>query len=61
MHIPDGFVSPAVAITGVAVALVGLGLCVRRARLDVAERQLPLAGLAAAFFLGLFRGGEPHL
>lgn len=53
MHIPDGFVSPAVAITGVAVALVGLGLCVRRARLDVAERQLPLAGLAAAFFLVL--------
>lgn len=53
MHIPDGFVSPAVAITGVAVALAGLGLCVRRARLDVAERQLPLAGLAAAFFLVL--------
>jgi cobalt/nickel transport system permease protein len=53
VHIPDGFVSPAVAITGVAVALAGLGLCVRRARLDVAERQLPLAGLAAAFFLVL--------
>jgi cobalt/nickel transport system permease protein len=53
VHIPDGFVSPAVAITGVAVALAGLGLCVRRAGLDVAERQLPLAGLAAAFFLVL--------
>jgi cobalt/nickel transport system permease protein len=53
VHIPDGFVSPAVAITGAAVALAGLGMCVRRARLDVAERQLPLAGLAAAFFLVL--------
>lgn len=53
MHIPDGFVSPLVAITGAAVALAGLGVCVRWARLDVAERQLPLAGLAAAFFLVL--------
>ena len=53
MHIPDGFVSPAVAITGAAVAVAGLGVCVRRARLDVTERQLPLAGLAAAFFLVL--------
>ncbi|HSZ29412.1 MAG TPA: energy-coupling factor ABC transporter permease [Pseudonocardiaceae bacterium] len=53
MHIPDGFVSPAVAVAGAAVAVAGLGLCARRARLDVAERQLPLAGLAAAFFLVL--------
>ncbi|MGH3792641.1 MAG: energy-coupling factor ABC transporter permease [Pseudonocardiaceae bacterium] len=53
MHIPDGFVSPAVAIAGAAVAITGLGVCVHRARLDVTERQLPLAGLAAAFFLVL--------
>jgi cobalt/nickel transport system permease protein len=53
VHIPDGFVSPAVAIAGAAVALAGLGVCVRRARLDVTERQLPLAGLAGAFFLVL--------
>ncbi len=53
MHIPDGFVSPAVAIAGAAVAVAGLGVCVRRAQLDVTERELPLAGLAAAFFLVL--------
>jgi cobalt/nickel transport system permease protein len=53
VHIPDGFVSPTVAIAGAAVAVAGLGVCVRRARLDVTERQLPLAGLAAAFFLVL--------
>ncbi|MGQ0718029.1 MAG: energy-coupling factor ABC transporter permease [Pseudonocardiales bacterium] len=53
MHIPDGFVSPAVAVTGAAVAVVGLGLCVRRAGRAGTERQLPLAGLAAAFFLVL--------
>ncbi|MEO7193242.1 MAG: energy-coupling factor ABC transporter permease [Pseudonocardiaceae bacterium] len=53
MHIPDGFVSPAVAVAGAAVAVAGLGVCVRRAGRDVTERQLPLAGLAAAFFLVL--------
>ncbi|MGH3694431.1 MAG: energy-coupling factor ABC transporter permease [Pseudonocardiaceae bacterium] len=53
MHIPDGFVSPAVAAAGAAVALAGLGVCVRCARLDLTERRLPLAGLAAAFFLVL--------
>ena len=53
MHIPDGFVSPVVAITGAGLAVAGLGLCVRRAQLEATERQLPLAGLAAAFFLVL--------
>jgi cobalt/nickel transport system permease protein len=53
VHIPDGFVSPAVAVAGAAVAVAGLAVCVRRARLDVTEQQLPLAGLAAAFFLVL--------
>lgn len=53
MHIPDGFVSPAVAIAGAVVAVAGLGICVHRARLDGTERQLPLAGLVAAFFLVL--------
>lgn len=53
MHIPDGFVSPATAALGAAVAVAGLAVCVRRGRLDVTEQQLPLAGLAAAFFLVL--------
>lgn len=53
MHIPDGFVSPAVAITGAAVAVAGLAVCVRLTRRQGAERQLPLAGVIAAFFLVL--------
>jgi cobalt/nickel transport system permease protein len=53
MHVPDGFVSPAVAVVGAAVAVAGLGVCVRRSGGDVTGRQLPLAGLAAAFFLVL--------
>ncbi len=53
MHIPDGFVSAPVAVAGAAVAVAGLGLCVRHAGREVTERQLPLAGLAAALFLVL--------
>lgn len=51
MHIPDGFVSPSVAVAGAAVATAGLGVCVRHAGRELTERQIPLAGLAAAFFL----------
>lgn len=68
MHIPDGFVSPPMALAGAVVATAGLAVCVRRAGLEITgqgttgrgdagrgstERQLPLAGLAAAFFLVL--------
>lgn len=53
MHIPDGFVSAPVAVAGAAVAVAGLTICVRRAGRDGTERQLPLAGLVAAFFLVL--------
>jgi cobalt/nickel transport system permease protein len=51
VHIPDGFVSTPVAVAGAAVAVAGLTICVRRAGRDGTERQLPLAGLVAAFFL----------
>ena len=53
MHIPDGFVSPPVAVAGAVVAAAGLAVCVRKVSAQAAERQLPLAGLAAAFFLVL--------
>lgn len=53
MHIPDGFVSAPVAVAGAAVAAAGLAVCTRQAGKALSERQLPLAGLAAAFFLVL--------
>ena len=53
MHIPDGFVSAPVAAAGAAVAVAGLAVCTRQAGRTLSERQLPLAGLAAAFFLVL--------
>lgn len=53
MHIPDGFVTTPLAAAGAAVAVAGLAVCTRQAGKTLTERQLPLAGLAAAFFLVL--------
>jgi cobalt/nickel transport system permease protein len=49
MHIPDGFLSPEVAVvTGVAAAgAVAIGL--RRAEATLDERRVPLLGVTAAF------------
>ncbi|MCW3021620.1 MAG: hypothetical protein JWR30_942 [Conexibacter sp.] len=51
MHIPDGFVSGEAALAGAAVATAGLAVCLRRVKAQQRERDLPIAGLAAAFFL----------
>jgi len=51
MHIPDGFLTGEAAALGTATAVAGLSVCLRGARRSMRERDLPLAGLAAAFFL----------
>jgi cobalt/nickel transport system permease protein len=51
MHIPDGFLSGEACVVGAAAAGAGLAVCLRRMRADERERDLPIAGLAAAFFL----------
>src|SRR4051794_14157671 len=51
MHIPDGFLSGEASLVGAAVAGAGLAVCLRRVRAEERERDLPIAGLAAAFFL----------
>ncbi|HWI75048.1 MAG TPA: energy-coupling factor ABC transporter permease [Baekduia sp.] len=51
MHIPDGFLSGEASLAGAAVAGAGLAVCLRRMRREERERDLPIAGLAAAFFL----------
>ena len=49
MHVPDGFLdAPTSVLTG-AVAVVGVGICLRRARVELDERTAPMAGLVAAF------------
>lgn len=49
MHIPDGFIGPGTSAVAGAVAIAGTALAVRKAALDLDEKRVPMAGLAAAF------------
>jgi cobalt/nickel transport system permease protein len=49
MHIPDGFIDAGTSIGAGAVAAAGIGLCVRRTTDALDDKQVPLAGLTAAF------------
>ena len=49
MHIPDGFLDVRTATVSGGLALAGLGLALRRARLHLPPRRVPLLGLSAAF------------
>ncbi len=49
MHIPDGFLDPKTAIASGVLSVAGLGFALRRARLELPRRKVPLLGLAAAF------------
>jgi cobalt/nickel transport system permease protein len=51
MHIPDGFLGGEALALGAVVAATGVAVCLNRARGEQNERALPVAGLAAAFFL----------
>jgi len=61
VHIPDGFVNAPVCVAGGLLAVGGLAVCVRRVGTSmrtpggsaVGGSDIPLAGLAAAFFLVL--------
>jgi cobalt/nickel transport system permease protein len=49
MHMSDGLVNlPTAAVFGL-IAVVGLGIAVRRARTDLDDRTAPMAGLVTAF------------
>jgi cobalt/nickel transport system permease protein len=49
LHIPDGFISPVVALGGWALALVMIGIAIRQTHHQLGERQIPLMGVLAAF------------
>ena len=51
MHIPDGFLTGEAAALGAVAGAAGVGVCLRGAARSMRERELPVAGLAAAFFL----------
>ncbi len=49
MHIPDGFIDGTTSLAGGAVAVAGLAVCVKKASETMEDKQIPLAGLTAAF------------
>jgi cobalt/nickel transport system permease protein len=49
LHIPDGFLSVPVAIAGWVLTITMIGLALYRTRDGLAERQIPLMGILAAF------------
>jgi cobalt/nickel transport system permease protein len=49
MHIPDGFLSVAVAVFFWVVTAALLAVAVRKTQRDLGERQIPLMGVMAAF------------
>ncbi len=49
MHIPDGFLNTATAVTTWAASAGGVGYAVRRVSRELRERQVPMMGVTAAF------------
>lgn len=49
MHVPDGFLDAKTAAGAAVLAVAGLGLALRQARIQLPPRRVPLMGLAAAF------------
>jgi cobalt/nickel transport system permease protein len=49
MHAPDGFLGPWVAVATGGISLLVLWFAVRSASREMGDRQVPLAGIAAAF------------
>jgi cobalt/nickel transport system permease protein len=49
MHIPDGFINAGTSLGAGMVSAGGLSVAVRRASASLEDKQVPLAGLVAAF------------
>ena len=49
MHIPDGFIDPGTSAVAGVVAIGAVGVCVKQAGKAIDDKDVPLAGLAAAF------------
>jgi cobalt/nickel transport system permease protein len=49
MHIPDGFIDGKTAAAAAVLSVTGVGFALKRVRLELPPRKVPLLGLAAAF------------
>jgi cobalt/nickel transport system permease protein len=53
MHIPDGFIDGRTSLAGAAVAAGLVGVSIKKAARDLDDREIPLAGLVAAYIFAL--------
>ena len=53
MHIPDGFIDVPVAAAAGVIAVVGIGVCLRRASRELDDRTAPMAGLVAVYIFAV--------
>lgn len=53
MHMSDGIVNAPVSMLFVAIAVTAVAMCAWRARAELDERTVPLAGLVAAFIFAV--------
>lgn len=53
MHIPDGFINGATSLGAGVAAVGGVGAALRSGRRSLEDRQIPMAGLSAAFIFVL--------
>lgn len=53
MHIPDGFINAGTSVGAGVVGAGGIAYCVRRGAEEIDEKQVPLAGLVAAFIFAV--------
>lgn len=49
MHVPDGFLDAPTSVATGAIAVVAVGVSLKKARAELDDRTAPLAGLVAAF------------
>ena len=53
MHMSDGIVNAQTSVMFGVIAMIALGICVWKARTELDERTVPLAGLVAAFIFAV--------
>jgi cobalt/nickel transport system permease protein len=53
MHIANGIINGPVSAIFIVIAVAGLAVCVRRAKVDLDDRLAPMAGLVAAFIFAV--------
>ena len=53
MHIPDGFIDAPVSAAAGVIAVVGIGVALKRSSRELDERTAPMAGLVAVFIFAV--------